>query len=84
MKQFLLCIVAIGGLMLAGCEETDVGLAIEAGKDAVNAGHPAPEARAQRMRAADDDPHAVEGPSILGRLWAWLKGLWPFGSREQS
>ncbi len=44
--------------------------------------HPAPEARAERMRSPDYDPHGVEGPSVLERLWAWIKGLWPFGRNE--
>ncbi len=41
--------------------------------------HPAPEARAHRMRALDYDPHKVEAMSALERFWVWLKGWWPFG-----
>ncbi len=46
--------------------------------------HPAPEARAERMRAPDYDPQKVKGPSVLKRLWAWIKSLWPFGRNETN
>lgn len=37
MTQMLLITVALLGLFMSGCEDTDVGMAIEAGKDAVQA-----------------------------------------------
>ncbi len=41
--------------------------------------HPAPEARAERMRAEDYNPRAVAESSFLERIWSWIRGLWPFG-----
>ncbi len=46
--------------------------------------HPAPEARAERMRAEDYNPRAVAESSILERVWAWIRGLWPFGRGVNS
>ena len=46
--------------------------------------HPAPEARAERMRASDYDPRKVEGPSVRERWWSRIKGLWPFGRNESD
>ena len=46
--------------------------------------HPAPEARAERIRAASYDPRAVAEASLFERLWAWLRGFWPFGRGEES
>ncbi len=45
--------------------------------------HPAPEARAERIKAPEYDPQAAAGFSVLKRFWSWLKGLWPFG-RDQT
>ncbi len=46
--------------------------------------HPAPEARAQRMRAPDYDPRTVAGPSIFERIWGWIKGWWPFSQEAPT
>ncbi len=37
MKKALITVLALLGLVLYGCEDTDVGMAIEAGRDAVQA-----------------------------------------------
>ncbi len=41
--------------------------------------HPAPEARAERLRAEDYNPRELTESSLLERVWAWIRGLWPFG-----
>ncbi len=48
------------------------------------ASHPAPGKRAHRMRDPAYAPQNVEGPSILERVWVWLKGFWPFGRSEDD
>lgn len=46
--------------------------------------HPAPKARAERMRAANYTPRAVAESSLIERIWAWIKSLWPFGRSESE
>ncbi len=43
--------------------------------------HPAPEARAERLRENAFTPQQIEAPSLLGRIVDWLKGFWPFERR---
>ena len=65
MKQMLLIAAALLGLVMAGCEDTDVGLAIEAGKDAVQAATLTDE-QIQRLAVAvarrSDREHTVAPP----------------------
>jgi len=46
--------------------------------------HPAPEARAERLRDATPASRAAEKPSLLKHIISWLQGLWPFGNDKQS
>jgi putative metalloprotease len=45
--------------------------------------HPAPEARAARLRDSAAAAGTADGPSLLNRIMAWLQRLWPFGRDEQ-
>ncbi len=40
--------------------------------------HPAPEARAKRLRENGLAPQQIEDPSLLKRIVDWLLGFWPF------
>jgi hypothetical protein len=132
MKHALPLLTLIIDLLLAGCEDTDIGMASQAGIKAVravtlddeellfvvghvvddhiktkirlaNAGsavrkaiapqrnapsflssHPAPEVRAERLRETAPVPGPAEKPSLLERVIAWLKTLWPFGRDEEQ
>ena len=79
MKSILLGIAALGGRLLTGCAETDVGMAVEAGKDAVRAATLTDE-EVQRLtvqvaRKADqkhavapaDNPYARRLERLVGR-----------------
>jgi len=46
--------------------------------------HPAPEARAERLRKSEASPDKAPAPSLLERIIAWLKALWPFGGDHQA
>ena len=46
--------------------------------------HPAPEARAERLRESVLSPSKAEKSSLLERLMAWFKTLWPFKRDEQA
>jgi putative metalloprotease len=49
------------------------------GKDhSLLSSHPAPEARAKRLRESALAPPRIEAPSLFNRIVDWLKGLWPF------
>jgi Zn-dependent protease with chaperone function len=127
MKHALLLLTLIIGLLLTGCEDADIGMATQAGIEAVKAvtldneellfvvghemghvvddhikkkirlayagsavrkaiasqrndhaflsSHPAPEARAERLRETAQTPGKAKKPSLLGRVIAWLKAL---------
>jgi hypothetical protein len=137
MGKTVLCFSLILFLLTAGCEDTDIGLATQAGIDAVRAvslddaevrrtavalaqqfdlkhtvapsanpyakrlgvapaisaltklaatgndhsllsSHPAPEARATRLRENVSGSRPAAKPSLLRRVVVWLQGLWPF------
>ncbi len=44
--------------------------------------HPAPEARAKRLRENALSPKQIEDQSLLRRIVDWLKGLWPFKRKQ--
>jgi len=46
--------------------------------------HPAPQARAERLRENAPATGNAEKPSLLERITAWLKVFWPFGRDEQA
>jgi putative metalloprotease len=46
--------------------------------------HPAPDARAERLRDSARSPGNAEKPSLLQRIVAWFKTLWPFKQDEQA
>ncbi|MCF8079939.1 MAG: M48 family metallopeptidase [Desulfobacterales bacterium] len=48
------------------------------------ASHPAPKARAERLRANADAPQQMKDPSRIQRIVDWLKNLWPFHRKERK
>ena len=44
--------------------------------------HPAPEARAKRLRENASAPQQIEESTLLRRIIEWLKGLWPFERKQ--
>jgi putative metalloprotease len=46
--------------------------------------HPAPRARAERLEENPRLPAKTEKTSLLGRVIAWLRSIWPFGRNAQA
>lgn len=46
--------------------------------------HPAPQARAERLREGKLTSRPPEAPSLLDRVVVWLKALWPFTKDMQA
>ncbi len=59
-------------------------LAALGNRHSVLSSHPAPDARAERLRAENYNPRAATESSLFERVWAWIRGLWPFGRSESD
>ena len=46
--------------------------------------HPAPQARAQRLRETASPSGEAEAPSLLDRILSWIRSFWPFGPGAQA